>query len=132
MAYLTQADIANLSSIRGSLISAHGTAVSFLLPHGQIRHNADPEREHKFKFFYCHRYENHLKLVTGSKYQAPAHCALPNILDIYVIICIKKEDLSGRKSKCGLYSTYVWLQYPEVVLWCEQSVITFIHTTQIR
>lgn len=51
MAYLTQADIANLGSIRGSLISAHGTAGSFLLPHGQIRHNADPERGHKFKFF---------------------------------------------------------------------------------
>lgn len=64
MAYLTQADIANLSSIRGSLISAHGMAVSFLLPHGQIRHNADPERGHKFKFFYCHRNKNHLKLVT--------------------------------------------------------------------
>lgn len=39
IAYLSQADIANLSAIRLSLISAHGTAVSFLLPHGQIRNN---------------------------------------------------------------------------------------------
>lgn len=44
IAYLSQADIANLSAIRPSLISAHGTAVSFLLPHGQIRHNASLER----------------------------------------------------------------------------------------
>lgn len=39
IAYLSLADIANLGAIRLSLISAHGTAVSILLPHGQIRHN---------------------------------------------------------------------------------------------
>lgn len=51
MAYLSQADIANLSSIRRSLISAHGTAVSLQLPHGQIRHTLlTYERGHEFKF----------------------------------------------------------------------------------
>lgn len=51
MAYLSQADIANLSSIRHSLISAHGTAVSLQLPHGQIRHTLLAyERGHEFKF----------------------------------------------------------------------------------
>lgn len=44
IAYLSQADIANLSAIRPSLISAHGTAVSFLLPHGYIRHNTGLDR----------------------------------------------------------------------------------------
>lgn len=41
MAYLKRADIANLGSIRRSLISGHGTAASLLLPHGRIRHTAD-------------------------------------------------------------------------------------------
>lgn len=44
MAYLNRADIANLSSIRRSLISGHGTAVSLLLPHGRIRHTADRQQ----------------------------------------------------------------------------------------
>lgn len=43
IAYLSLADIANLGAIRLSLISAHGTVVSFLLPHGQIRHNINLE-----------------------------------------------------------------------------------------
>lgn len=34
IAYLSRADTAILGAIRRSLISAHGTAMSFLLPHG--------------------------------------------------------------------------------------------------
>lgn len=108
MAYLTQADIANLSSIRGSLISAHGMAVSFLLPHGQIRHNADPKRGHKSSSSFT---VTEIRITLNWSQQHPVF--------VQLIISVIHTMLKILRRSLKVCSTTV-------------RDVTFVHTTQIR
>lgn len=117
IAYLSLADIANLGAIRLSLISAHGTVVSFLLPHGQIRHNINLESTLGTNLVTL------LALLCGNiqHFSPVIHCAIHTLsywlvywlfffcithLEIYMVICCSCKIANTKHKKYPRLGAY--------------------------